>query len=231
MAGFALSLSSQTGPEVKIIEDPTHHLSLQNQYVRVFSVEVPPGTSTRLHRHDHDYIYVNLGAVEISNEVAGKAPVTLKFRDGETRFSAGGFAHTVRDLAPTPFRNITVELLQDEQARKNPPPPWDEERALHVFDGGTQDIMFVKDGVRVSEIDLQPGGVIPLHQHPGPHLVVAVTDVKVRSDVPGKGSSIRELKAREIAWIPGGLRHTLTNVGKSNLMLITLEFHPEARGK
>src|SRR5229473_2885831 len=72
-------------------------------------------------------------------------------------------------------------------SRRLPPPKWDEERGMHVLEGGTQDIMFVKDGVRVSEVDLQPGGVLPKHHHAGPHLVVAVSDLDMRSDVEGMG--------------------------------------------
>jgi quercetin dioxygenase-like cupin family protein len=94
----------------------------------------------------------------------------------------------------------------------------------HVLQGGTQDVQFVKDGVRVSEIDLQPGGVIPKHHHVGPHLVVAITDVDLRSDVEGKPATLHLLKAGDIAWVDGGVTHTVTNVGKSPAKWVTLEF-------
>ena len=155
--------------EVEITSEPHHHLVLENESVRVFKVEVAPHESTLVHRHRHDYIYITLGASEVSNEVEGKPPVHLKLQDGETYFLPGNFAHLARDLAATPFRNITVELLQDEKARKAPPPKWDEDRALKVFSGGTQEILFVKDGVRVSEIELAPGGrAEPSSQWPSP---------------------------------------------------------------
>jgi hypothetical protein len=67
------------------------------------------------------------------------------------------------------------------------PPKWDEERGLRVFAGGTQEILFVKDGVRVSEGELQPGAMMPSHHHNGPHLLVAITDLEVRSDVEKMG--------------------------------------------
>ena len=79
--------------------------------------------------------------------------------------------------------------MQDERAHRSPPPNWDEERGLHILNGGTQDILFVKDGARASELQLQPGGVLPKHHHGGPHLVVAVTDLDLRSDIEGKGTS------------------------------------------
>jgi len=223
-SAFSIALS-QDVPEVEITSEPHHHLALENAYLRVFKVEVPPHDATLMHRHRHDYVFVTLGPSEISNLVQDKPPVTLKLQDGEARFTPGNFAHIARNLADTPFRNVTIELLQDEQARQSPPPAWDEERGLQVFTGGTQHIMFVKDGVRVSEIDLQPGATVPRHHHAGPHLVVAVTDLDVRSDVEGKGPTPGHLNSGDIKWLPGGYTHTLTNTGKLPAKFITLEFH------
>ncbi len=221
----ATVLAAQSVSEVEITAEPHHHLALENAYVRAFKVEVPPGQATLMHRHRHDYIYVVLGRTEISNEVEGKAPVTMKLQDGETHSLDGGFAHIAAVTGDTPFRNITIELLQDKQARKSPPPKWDDERGLRVLDGGTIDIMFVKDGVRVSEVDLQPGGMIPRHHHSGPHLVVAITDIDLRSEVAGKPPTETKLQAGDIKWVPGNITHTVMNVGKQPARLVSLEFH------
>ncbi len=222
---LALTLTAQSVSEVEITAEPHHHLALENAYVRVFKVEVAPHDATLMHRHEHDYVFVTLGASEISNEVKGKPPVTLKLQDGEIRFSPGDFAHIARNLSPTPFRNVTIEFMQDAAARKSPPPAWDEERGLHVLNGGTQDIMFVKDGVRVSEIDLQPGGVLPKHHHATPHLAVAITDLDMRSDKDDGTSQMVQMKAGDITWVPAGGTHSVTNVGKSQARWVTLEFH------
>jgi hypothetical protein len=152
----AIYLYPQTPAEVEITNEPYHHFVFENEFVRVFDVVVPPQDVTLMHRHRHDYVFVTIGAADLSNEVEGKPPLHLALQDGETRFVPGGFAHLVRDFASQPFRNITVELLQDEKARTNPAANWDQERGLKVFTGGTQDILFVKDGVRVSEVDLEP---------------------------------------------------------------------------
>ena len=222
---LALTVSAQTPvAEVEITAEPSHHLALQNQYVRVFQVEVPPNAATLMHRHRHDYIFVTLGASEVSNQVAGKPPVTLKLQDGEVRAVDGNFAHIARNLAATPFRNVTIELLQDEKAHTTPPPSWDDDRSLQVLHGGTQEILFVKDGVRVSETELQIAGSVPKHHHAHPHLVIAVTDLLLRNDVPGKPASNVEMKSGDIKWIEAGLTHSLTNVGNAEAKFVTLEF-------
>src|SRR5712691_12511445 len=221
---IAFTLFGQSVSEVEITAEPHHRLALENQYVRVFKVDIPPHESTLMHRHRHDYVFVTLGASEVSNEVEGKPAATLKLQDGETRFTPGGFAHIAKNLSDQPFRNVTIEFLQDEKARQSTPPKWDEERGMHVVDGGTQDILFVKDGVRVSEIELQPGAVLPRHHHAGPHLLVAVSDLEVRSDVEGKGPMPGHFKSGDVKWLPGGYTHTLTNVGKQEAKFVTLEF-------
>jgi quercetin dioxygenase-like cupin family protein len=149
----------------------------------------------------------------------------LKLADGQTEFTPGNFAHIAKNLADTPFRNVTIEFLQDEKARQSPPPRWDEERGVTAYHGGTRDILFVKDGVRVSEIGLQPGGVIPSHHHAGPHLMVAVSALDLRSDVAGKGFLPLQLKPGDIKWMPGNYDHMLTNTGKDPAKFITVEFH------
>jgi quercetin dioxygenase-like cupin family protein len=222
---LAFTLFGQSVSEVEITAEPHHHLALENQYVRVFKVDVSPHKSTLMHRHRHDYVFVTLGASEVENDVAGKPSATLKLQDGETRFTPGNFVHIARNLASTPFRNVTIEFMQDEKARSSTSPNWEEERGLNVLTGGTQEILFVKDDVRVSEIELQPGGVVPKHHHAGPHLVVALSDLDLRSDVEGKPASSAQLKSGDIKWMPGGYTHTLTNVGKGQAKFVTLEFH------
>jgi quercetin dioxygenase-like cupin family protein len=210
---------------VDITAEPHHHVVLQNQYVRVFKVELAPRDQIQMHRHDHDYVFVTVGDSEIENDVAGKPPATLKLQDGDTRFLPGGFSHSVKNLASTPFRNVTVEFLQDEKARKTPSAKWEEERGVDILEGGTQDILFVKDGVRVTDVQLQPGASIPKHRHAGPHLVVSLSDYELRSDVVGKSSKTMQQKTGDVSWVPGGYSHTLTNSGKQPARFITLEFH------
>jgi oxalate decarboxylase/phosphoglucose isomerase-like protein (cupin superfamily) len=217
-------LNSQTQKKVEITAEPSHHRVLQNAYLRVFNMNIGPHGASKLYWHRHDYVFITLGAADVSNEVEGKPPVTLRLKDGDTRFVAGNFAHVTKSTSDKPFHNITVEFLKDAHGRKSPPPPWDEERGLQVLHGGTLDILFVKDGVRVSEIQLQPGGMIPEHRHVGPHLLVAVSNLQLRSDVIGKAPSIRRMSPGEVAWIAEKLSHTVTNAGTGPAKFITLEF-------
>jgi quercetin dioxygenase-like cupin family protein len=207
---------------VEITAEPAHHLALANDQVRVFQVEVAPHAATLLHRHGHDYVFVTLGEAHISNEVAGKPPVELKLADGETRFTPGDFAHVARNLSDRPFRNVTIELMQDEKLR-DAPSPWPQESGDREFPGGRIKVLLVRDGARVSAVELQPGATVPSHHHDGPHLLVAVSDLELRSDVEGRGPMPAELKSGDVKWLPGGFTHTVTNTGKAPARLVTVE--------
>lgn len=213
-------------PAVEITAEPVHHLALDNERVRVFQVEVAPHAATLLHRHRHDYLFVTLGDTHISNEVQGKPPVEVQLADGETRFTPGDFAHIARNLSDRPFRNVTIELMQDEKLRQAPS-PWPAEAAGEIdFPGGRVKVLFVRDGARVAEVELQPGATVPRHHHDGPHLLVAVSDLELRSDVEGQGPMPGKFKSGDVKWLPGGYTHTLTNTGKSTARLVTVEFKP-----
>jgi len=222
---FLLSLFSAfaASPEVEITAEPSHHIAFENQEVRVFQVEVQPHTATLLHRHRHDYIFITLGETDISNEVAGKPPIELKLVDGETHFTAGNFAHVARNLSDHPFRNVTIELLEDEKMR-SATSRWQETSGESAFPGGRIKVLFVKDGVRVTETDLDPGGTIPSHHHNGPQLVVAISDLDIRSDIEGQSPILEEFKSGDVKWRTGGYTNTLTNTGAREARFVAVEF-------
>jgi len=215
-------LAAQTATEVEITGEPSHHPALDNEYVRVLQVEVAPHASTLMHRHRHDYVFVTLGDAHVSNEVEGKAPVELRLTDGETRFAAGNFAHIARNLSDQPFRNMTIEFMQDEKLRQTPS-HWQEESGEKTFAGGRSKILFVKDGVRVSEVNLEPGATEPSRHDAGPYLLVAVTDLDLHG-VDGADPMPGKFKSGDVKWLPGDDTRTLTNVGTGPARFVTVEF-------
>jgi quercetin dioxygenase-like cupin family protein len=229
-------LAAQSPPAVETTAEPHHHLILSNDQVRVFFVDVPPHSETLLHRHRHDYIYVTLGSAEVINAVEGQAPVTLKLANGETRFTPGNFAHIARNSSDQPFRNVTIEILGDARLRQSPaqqdpahhdPARPEEDRGLEILPGGTQEILWIHDGIRASEFELQPGGMVPAH-HAGAQLFVAVSDLDLRSSVPLKSALPVALPAHfkpgEVQWLVAGDAPTLTNTGHAVARFVTLEF-------
>ena len=212
-----LAAAQTTTPAaIPITAEPSHHVILENEYVRVLKIEVAPHAQMQVHRHDHDYAFITFGEAEIENTVTGKDPVKVELHDGEVRFRMGGFSHTARNLSDHPLRNIAVEFLRDSThapATDYAPSP-----------SPSQKILFIQDGVRVSEIRLAAGASLPRHTHKGPHLVIAISDIDLRSDADARPPREVHQKSEDAVWVPGGFTHTLTNIGTAEAHFIALEF-------
>jgi len=230
---LALLAAQATAPEVEITAEPHHHLTLENKSVRVFYVDVPPHVETLMHWHRHDYIYVTLGDTQVINAVKDKPPVTLKVQDGETRFSPATFAHIARNISDQPFRNVTIEILEDDVLRQSAA-KWDaqdkKERGLEVLGGGTKQILFVKDGVRATEFELQPTAAVPGGSHARPMLLVTLTDSDLFTTDPRAHDSDPPIpppthfKTGDSTWLPLGFRQPIVNAGPHTAKFVTLEF-------
>jgi len=232
---LSVFLAAQTAaPEVEITAEPHHHLVFTNDRVRIFTVEIPAHGETLTHWHRHDYVYINLGTAQIMNAVQGKQPVTLKLNDGDTGLISASFAHVARNLADAPFRNVDVELMHDDTLRRLPKPSEDE-RALEILQGGTQQVLWVKDGVRASEFELQPNGAIPSHAKVRAMVLVALNDLDLylndprRHDAHEPAAPELHLKAGESKWMATGLVHPIVNAGKSVAKFVTLEMPAAAK--
>ena len=119
---FVATAFAQQPAEVSIEKEPHHHMVFENEYVRVFKVEVAPHEATLVHRHTRDYVVVMIGDAEVTNAVVGKEPKKWSFKDGDVTFlEANGeksFAHKAVNEGEKPFVNYTIELKQSTHAKR-----------------------------------------------------------------------------------------------------------------
>ena len=218
---------------VAITREPSHHKIIENDRVRVFKVEVAPHAATMLHQHDRDYLFVTLGDSEVSNEVAGKPAVKLQLKDGETHFTKGGFAHVARNLSGQPFRNVTIELAQPAQGKVTVCDPskeiCDEQRGQPCVVAGvilcaTKQTLIQAENFSVAQTMIPSGLTGATQDHPTAYLLVAISDLDLRSKSPrGSKRSIHQ-RAGDVEWMQPGTAETVTNAGKGMARFITLEF-------
>src|SRR5260370_20531574 len=213
MALLYACVLAQSQQTVDITSEPSHHLVLQNQYLRAFDVTVAPKATTLVHRHEHDYVFVTLGDADLTNARVGEKPSGLQLKDGETRFTPGGFAHAAINNSDRPFNNITIDLLQTatnvkrctESCSLPLPCANDANSACPSVERRISSDQWV-----MSFITMPPGASVEKHSHPMPHLVVAVSNVDLTVDT---GSSVNHSKLAigGVAWFPAGLTHSVRN--------------------
>ena len=108
----ATNALAQVPPIVDVTHEPRHHLEMTNDCVRVFDVVVAPHTTTLVHRHVDDYLFVTLvgGDADVTNVRWGDAPSPLILHAGDVNFAAGLFAHSAAVNSDGPFHNTTIAL-------------------------------------------------------------------------------------------------------------------------
>jgi len=206
---------------VPVDKEPQHHLVLENEYTRVFSVQLPPHSQTLLHRHDRDYVYVTLGPAEIENDVLDKPPRQVKLQDGEANFVKGGFAHVAKNLADTPFRTVAIEVVGRAE---NDKPADKAERGLELGHGAISDLVADNDEVRIRDIQLAPGAMSHTDTPTLPHVLVAITDLNLHDEEKGGGTREIRIQAGGQLWMPAGATPMRTNRNKQPARYVTVEF-------
>jgi hypothetical protein len=212
-----LAAQNPAGKAVPVASEPHHHQAFSNQYVRVFKVEVAPKTSTLLHLHANDYIWVGIGASHFINKVEGKSPAPVAVTDGQTMFAAAPVTHVAEVDGNAPFKNITIEVLKP---KKDDPAKQAEARGLEAGHGAAVETVFLRDGVLVRDVILNPQAMLPTEKAPG-RLIVAVSDIKLRDHQNMKRAV--DKPAGDIAWVEAG-PSMLVNVGDKPAHFVMLDF-------
>ena len=211
---FAAFLPAASPPAVPVQEEPMHHRKFENDYVRVFDVLVPPHGRTLYHLHAHDYVFVTLGDSRIRSEKADGAATELDLRNGEARFTPAPLVHRAVNLADTPFRNITVEILK--RAGSPPEPP------LPRMPGHS--VVFENDRIRIDRQVLEPGESTGLHTHTLMSLGICVSPARIEYSEPNGKPETADLAAGQFNWHAGTRTHSLKNVGTTRFEAVEIEW-------
>ncbi len=205
--------------------EPHHHLKIENEYVRAYYVEVPPHESTQLHQHDHDYIFVTLGATDVINAVLGKPEAHLVLKDGEVHFSRGGFAHVARNLSDTPFRNVTIEFLHPQGEVHN--------LCEKIVDGPLGDCRRVHNPSSSATPLFETGETLAVLEtiHPkaafggisrSDRLFVALDQAELEMRIPSKPGL--QFHSGEMLWLPAGGAETISNLANAPSSYLSISF-------
>jgi len=213
--GVQASMPSAVPSAVPIEQEPAHRLVLQNEYVRVFEVRLPPGDATLWHLHVHDGVSVRLSDAIIEDQPKDGQAKTYRLRRGEVTYGATPTAltHQVRNVGETTFHNVYVELLTPpgvsaDHTRAAAPDPR---------------IVLENDRVRALQRILAPGEATALHTHASRAVGVPVTAGRLEIADPEGAAKTVEVKVGAVQWIEPGTTHRLKNVGDAAIEIVDIE--------
>jgi quercetin dioxygenase-like cupin family protein len=215
VVGFG-SPSGQAQSVVPLSKDPAHSLKLENAYVRVYDVAVPPAGMTMFHVHDKDYFIVNFGNLNVRAVVQDQPGQDVKYGNGEVRYTPATLTHQMQNTDKTTFHNLTIELLKAPSGTAVPPGSL----------GRNQTVVLENRRIRAVRTMLQPGESTGMYSHPGHSIMVVIEDASIRTETPDGKSEERRMKAGEFTWTDAALTHSLWNSGKTVLHLVEVEIFP-----
>lgn len=208
---IAAITAAQVNP-VSVEEEPHHHLLLKNGYVEVFRTKIAPGETTLFHIHSHDGAGVALVERTTTECLLGGTEGTPStFHAGQVFAPSrlrGPATHRVHNVGTASMDDVYVELLQ------RPPLPSTTIAGPVAAENAS---------ARVYSWVLGPGGVSPMHTHSRPHLIVAVTSMRLKMTGPDGRSLAEDVKPGDFHWIDANVTHSLTNDGKTPGQLVEIE--------
>lgn len=208
---------------VLIHEEPNHRHVLHSNSIRVFDAYFPPQQASLYHSHDKDSVMICLEGGHVTNELPGKEVVSRPpIPTGEIYYRAYAsnldyattpFVHRIRNLSPTPFRILDIEILKgpDSPIKLNPLPD-------HL------NLVLENDRVRVSKLRIDPKQSIGEIEFNGPRLLAFMEAGKV--SITSKSQS--QSQTMEVS--PGSLdmqelshKETIINAGDFFVEMVIVE--------
>ena len=224
----------QTGP-LPLSQEPHHRLLLQNDFVHVYNVSIPPLDATQLYQHDLPYISVNLEATDITKAVVGQPPVHVTLQDGETHYSEGHFAVVLRTDSGLALHDITLELPRAQGTARNlckdilPGQPTDcphesASTGKKPASEAADDVVpyFETSEVRVDLCKVSSGRD---YVEPAPKtsaLLVGMTNANLDANLGGE--HVQFLHGGDVLWLPAGVHRRVVDFLGTHSSFLLISF-------
>jgi len=230
---LATPIFAQSPAVITMDQEPHHHLTLQNDYVKVFKVEVAPGDSIVLHRHDQDTVAIAIGEQFVTVGIPGKPDVHQKNEDAQVRLQSGGYVHSTHVDGDTPYHTVAVELLHPQTNFHNVCAAVLPGRLLNcpetlamASSSSFKSQMLLESGeTRVRLVRVLPGQHMTIGDLKDFQLIVSL-DPAGLSPTTGNGPD-QTLHPGDFVWVVnGGSTRVFRNNGKSEARFIGFAFSP-----
>ncbi len=128
-----LSLAAYAGDDeevVPVMDEPAHVVRYRSRHFIIYTNQIPPGSWTLDHWHEHDLLAVVAGPVSIATQSPGSGPVTQDVPAGSVSFfpysDAGEpYVHRLGVLNENPFLNVGLEFQDPLPVECPGDPVWD----------------------------------------------------------------------------------------------------------
>ena len=228
---YSCSVFAQDVSVITMDQEPHHHLVLQNEFVKVFNVEVSPGDLIVLHRHDQNTVAIAIGDQLVTVGVPGKPDVHFKNADAQVRLQRSGYTHSTRVDGDAPYHTVAVELLEPQANFQNVCGEVLVGQALNCTESAK------KESAAFSSEELLQSGeaevwMVRVHPHqavsgaefPFAAVIVALDPATIPSGSPKRKD--RSLQPGEFVWLESRHGRPYQNPGDKDARFIEIRFPP-----
>ena len=204
--------------------DPCYRRLASTDKLTAFSVAIPPHGTTLITPHPHDHVVIAVSSINL--EATGPSGISYPVRlaDEEMQVMKGGWSHRLTNLADAPAQLLEIEVqngIAPERAFCGlAASPCTDSRFGRTEEGTyATSILFNTPKVKLTKVELGPGGVLERHGHSGSELLIALTPIHLKDHA---GSDIEKNRG-EIQAYPAGTEHQLQNMGSDAARFLELE--------
>jgi hypothetical protein len=204
---YSFSLTAQ----VQVSKEPRHKNALENKYVRLLDVHIPPGDTSLFHIHSTPSVFLHYTTTLVCSQIKGMEWVTAKNTEGYTwyrSFINDTLVHRVSNCDTVPFHVTDVELLSPyKPANKLQPLPF-----TVLFENEKVIAYRLTAGAFNNQIINGRGPMIAQQ--------VAGSDVKLHNK---KGKELSQLKAGKHLYIKPGTTFYFSATGDAAINMVLIE--------
>ena len=154
--------SSMLSAQVQVSKEPRHKKVLENKYIRLLDVWIPPGDTTLFHIHSTPSVFVHFTTTVVCSQIKGKAWETGKNTEANASYRSfvnDIVVHRVSNCDTVPFHVTDIELLSPyNPVKKNKALPfpllYENERvfAYQLTDSSFKNIQLNNRGPLIAEV-------------------------------------------------------------------------------
>jgi len=192
---------------VEVRDEPRHRRRFENEFVRLYDVEIPPGDTTLYHRHTEDTFYVAVNEATVRDQTwgedetrTGTAPAgTVMCRPHRSR----PLIHQVHNVGAAEMRLIGAEIKASPAVTSSAP-----------LSAPGHSLSLERERLRVYELVLGPGEATGDVEYRFASLTVFLTVATLRSRFPDGSDRTFVHAPGDAIWLPGPATVSVTNVGE-----------------
>lgn len=203
---------------VKVAPD-NYKVVLENDSVRVFTVNLKAGEKVATHSHpDHIVYATTAGKLKFTHADGKSEEVDVKL--GESKWVKAE-THGSENIGTAEFKGVVVELKKAPAAGAAPAKMADADDQAKSAPESTK-VLVDNDRVRVLDVTLKPGGKLPKHSHPA-NVNYTLSDCKLKVTTYPEGKTEEKSYTAGTAMWKDPVSHAVENVGTADARVLLVE--------